>query len=322
MKTLKLPDDDIFETWREANPFQNYLLRNIYDGAPNLQELKNVFCLDLIKNVPTEKLQIFKNIQLPYIWYEDPEILIRMNQFCTGELTLHTLCTDLPRSPSNDLRMDNYWTLLFDVICSNSGSLKNVTLGSHSTFMLRHFARRMQALPNVTSLEFELPRMNHSAISQFLTPVPLREIFPSVTAVKIRCCYHLDEVDVEDNEVFSWPAVTEVTCREYELTDPGTRELAILFPNLRSLSLFGDGNTPGHSLRNIWPWLHSLEHLCVTVTPASRDYWDDNFDAAFCGIYEAEAAILRKKDDMYLKTVNIVPPFPPINYLRGKVELV
>ena len=308
-------DNDEEEFWVD-------LLRIICDRAPNLEELKSVVDLPWIQYVAIKKVQILKNIRLPSRWPENGEILRLLSNFCKEGPKLHTFCAELPEGPTHGLRMGDYWKLVFDLLCRSSGTLQKVVLDHRTVFMLRRFAQRMQPLVNVTSLEIYMPGRAESGISQFLLPVPLGQIFPAVQAVRVFWGSCADTAaEFVCRKTFPWPAVTKVKIESYELRNESVRQLAMLFPNIRSLSLpYCDDYKTGHSFRAIWSWLPLLEHLRLGIF--LRGWYDENFDAEFCGIYEAEAALLRKKGDTYLKTVNIVPPFHPIHYLRGKMDIL
>ena len=322
LSTLQIYDTEIMGAADEL--FWGNVLRTICNRAPNLQVLKNTVSLHWIDYMPTESLRIFKNIKLPSLWPRNEEMLTLMNKFSKHGPKLFRLETDCPEISTRGWRMDNNWTLLFDILSRSCGSLQEVILDGRTVFMLKQFAQRKKALANVTSLEFQMPGNEQSTITRYLLPVPLGEIFPAVTAVTINWGYYEEsswakDVEVGSCEIFSWDVVTEVELEDFELQDPSVRELATLFPNLRSLCLCDSNNfTKGDAFRHIWRWLPSLEKLDMSIALEIDLFPNSNFDAEFCGLYEEEAAYLREKDDTYLKTVNIVPPFPPINYMRGK----
>ena len=329
LESLQLGRRYDYRTYNEEIFFWSNLLSIISGRAPNLEELKNMVDLDWIQYVPTEKFRIFKNIKLPSFWGSMEEDLKLMNKLCIEGPRICTLNTEFPRVPPGYLRIDLYWTLLFDILCRSSGSLQQVMLDSRSAFMLRKFAWRMQPLAIVKHLEFELSGQEEASISRFLTPVTLAKLFPSISAVTINWNHHRVPPRVDQGAefrcpaVFPWPAVTKVTLRRYGLRNQSIRDLAILFPNLRTLVLPCIKNyKPGNSFRQIWSQLPRLEKLVMSMTGKLSCFCGYHFDAQFCGIYDEEAAILRKMDEAYLKTVNIVPPFRPIHYLRGKLEIL
>ena len=153
---------------------------------------------------------------------------------------------------------DQYWKLVFDMLYRSSRTLEKVTMDGNSAFKLKKFAERMQPLRNVTSLTLSIhENSRRSGISEFLLPVPLGQIFPTVTTVWIDmdCNYGIwgvggDIPDNYENGIFRWPAVTQLTLQGGSIWDEKVRELATLFPNLRTLN-HQDGKC--YSFREIWP---------------------------------------------------------------------
>ena len=96
-----------------------------------------------------------------------------------------------------------------------------------------------------------------------------RQIFPEVTAVSIKGTDDLDFLEgwgervvvdeYEYDEIFPWPALTEVTLDVcYCLCRVRARLLGVLFPNLRTLKV-GVGNNSGfNKFREIWSSLPLL----------------------------------------------------------------
>ena len=125
----------------------------------------------------------------------------------------------------------------------------------------------------------------------------------------------LGSFEVEDNEV-PWEAVTEVKLKSWQISAANVAELGVLFPNTRLFEAERNyyEDTYGFPFQQVWSSRpSSLERLKVKGAISAGT----NYDAQFCGIYPAEAKLLQRKGQGYLKAVNIVPPFPAIYHLKG-----
>ena len=152
---------------------------------------------------------------------------------------------------------------------------------------------------------------------RFLMRALLAQMFPDLVSLTISTCSDINQsrnnVEPGDNEMSQWPSIKEVRFQGSGYTDVAIMELENIFPNLRCLEICLD--EPGRQyfpFRQIWSSLQLLEELTISGKLKG------NFDAEFCGIYPQEATLLRREDDEYLRTVNIVPLFSPVTHVRGK----
>ena len=151
---------------------------------------------------------------------------------------------------------------------------------------------------------------------RFLMRALLAQMFPDLVSLTISTCSDINQsrnnVEPNDNEMSPWPSIKKVRFQGSGCTDVAIMELKNIFPNLRCLEIcLDEPPTQYFPFRQIWSSLPLLEELTISGKLTG------NFDAEFCGIYRQEATLLRREDDEYLKTVNIVPLFSPVTHVRG-----
>ena len=179
-------------------------------------------------------------------------------------------------------------------------------------------------MKNVKDLAFDIYKGTDPGIARYLLKFPLGQIFPTVVSVKFSTIDREENVEREsggDGELFPWPAVNKVRFEHSICSDLMVMELGILFPNLCCLEIAFLAENPALSscfqFRKIWSSLPFLEKLTIAGKLAAVER---NFDAEFCGLYPEEVALLQKKDEEFLKAVNIVPPFASIAHMKSECE--
>ena len=210
---------------------------------------------------------------------------------------------------------------LLGIIVGSSDSLQEVTLDHFAAVMLNRLTIDCLTTPNVTKARFVMFHGKNAGIVQNLQGARLREIFANVTSVRFTSgLYKFTGENVlvaEANAAnFPWPAVEDVDLGDLDLNEQTVTETGALFPNLRAFTVQVSYETPGcvpfQQIWSSWPALRSL-----TIGGKLQISRDANFDAVFCGIHAEEAEMLLEKDDEFLTAVNLVPPFPAINHLKG-----
>ena len=275
--------------------------------------------------LPTDALKIVKKLWIrSVVDGHDDDKMSTLNRLCASEVQLHTLVAGGQFFPSEENQMmQDYAHRLNSIISRSSETLHELGLDSYSMCMSVKTNLFPAVLKNVEKLTLGTHSGERSEIVNYLAKIPLAQVFPAVESVTL--CTRLggfgrhDSTELEANEIIPWPTVKKVRCERAACSDIVIKELGILFTHLMCVEItFSDGRLAScFPFRQIWSSLPHLEKLTIRgkLKTVQR-----NFDAEFCGIYPEEAALLRKKDDGYLKTVNIVPPFAPITYMKSKCE--
>ena len=319
LRILHVPGSSMYQGGRD-------FLRSLLAGAPNVQELQTIVTPQWIPIIPVEKLSIIKMFFIPFLYGEHitaNEAIRLLDIFCASEPKLTSLAAYRPSFRGANA---NYYDRLASVVYSSSETLREVELDSFSVYSLS-MTRRAKLFPpvlrNVENLKFEVLAGTDSNISRYFLRVPLAQMFPNVTRVKFFAVswsrdYFRDNDEMEQNEIFPWPAVRELQLENVVWCDERVAEIGILFPYLVSLEvIFPTVVRESHvPFRQLWSSFPLLEKL--VIDGKLEIPWETNFDAAFCGIHPQEVALLRRKDDQFLKTVNIVPAFAPITHMKSK----
>ena len=319
LKTILLPSTNL------QFCFKSGLVTNLLARAPNAG-LANSLHPRWIQAVPVKRLKAVKNFQIPYLYgdgYAGNEAIRLLDILSASEPELTTLASYRPSFPDADdvNMMGDYFDRLSSIIYSSSVTLREVKLDKFSVALFSYsvMEKFFPVLKNVEKLTFEMYLGLHCGITRFLLRKPLVQMFPAVTTVTFSAKYRNfkddgDRPDVEQPAVSPWPAVKEVKFENLKLCEHTVGKVRILFPNFYRLevSFLSSCHAPSFLFRHVWSNLSDLKQLIV------RGKLTINFDAEFCGIYPEEAALLRRRDVEYLGAVNIVPPFAPITYMRGK----
>ena len=132
---------------------------------------------------------------------------------------------------------------------------------------------------------------------------PDRAVYTSITVSKLKIEFDYQEISLRQLQGL-FPKISDLT---FDLRDRAIdeRDFGLLeqvwecWPRLEKLNF-------GYS-----EWAQSLMH--EEVTPLGR-----NCDAAFLGIHEEEAVLLRRQDEEYLRDVHIVPLRPSLLTMPSK----
>ena len=300
-----------FEGYDRAN-FLQLLAR-----APNLEEVQSRCPLDWLQPIPLEKMHIIRNVVLFEMNGEDiAKIGPLWQKFLQSEPKLHSLSIR-GRCIHNSVTKEEFRHGLVSVLHSSCDSLRRLKLDCDCMWDVRIIAEKLPVLRNVTELIFSATYFDPVTSLQFRR-WPLARVLPSVIAVSFWSVafFSVWSFEAENHEVYPWETVTQVKLQCWNLCAAHVADLGVMFPNTRIFEAelrdrYDDYY--GFPFEQVWSSLSSLERLKVKMAISSRE----NFDAQFCGIYPEEAKLLQGKDQDYLRAVNIVPPFPAINHLKG-----
>ena len=320
LTTIQLPEEH-FQRFPE-------LLPSLLARAPNVEELVEHFYPLLVLLLPTDALKIVRKLHIHSYSYAyvdastHEETMRSLDLLCASDVKLRTLVAEgefFPRVKNQ--RMTDYLQRFISIVSSSSETLTEMKLDSWSLYESVRANLFPPVMKNVKDMTFDIYNGTDSGITRYLLKLPLAQIFPRVVSVKLSTISGEEDVDPDDDEVFLWPQVKKVRLEYSVCSDLVVKELGTLFPNLCCLEvsfLVEYRASPSvFPFRQIWSSLPFLEKLTVRGKLATVD---ENFDAEFWGIYLEEAALLRNKDEEFLKTVNIVPPFAPITHMKSKIE--
>ena len=315
LKKLEISDSD--EEYLEGL-FQTNFLTEIASRAVHLEELKYTLDVELYYLFPRQCMNLVKSMRFGSD-VDNPNVLHFMEQIHRAQPRFRSLHIEKPRFISSADQVISSFTSLSGILNSSRETLESLTIDISS---FRPLVRRLVApLDKVTELEFWVCQGSQLGIRQLLLPVNAAETFPSVRTVSF-ASGHFEQPNLafqQEEEMFPWPEVEKVVLKSNILSELCIRDLRILFPCLRSLTAtpcpIGPRGIPFEKMWDPWPLLEELEigNSCLKF----KICWDENFDAIFCGIHPKEADKLREQDEEFLRAVNIVPPFPAINHLRG-----
>ena len=292
------------------------VLTTFCSNAPKLKKLETAVDHDSLPLIPVSLYKAIKHFNLTEI----PGRTVEQCLLALAEQEPSLRQLEMPVIPVSAQFFASYKLVFQRLIKSSQSTLENlnVEIVDEGSFLAVFNDLFSGPVATVNSLTFYFVSLNEIEWLPILDNFDFN-LFPGLKNVTILETIAHNTVDVVDNlEPHPSPALSATfLLLDSMLSNVEVAYFQRVFPNISKLHHWGI-HWDGSSFAQVWASWPKLEELATNL----EGYWNCNFDAEICGIFQEEVDFLRQQSTEYLQAVHIVPVRPALTTMSSKHMLV